>query len=153
MLQRCFNSCCISIRRIVPGSMMPSKKHYLARHGYCPSIFSTQANAATRKLNSTEEGRSSQVDEDDEKKPDKPNILERLKLGWRKYGIIGVTTYAILYLSTFAQIFFALEYDIFNAESVGMHPATVVKKVSDHCYNLLPIMQMLFIMLFFNIYY
>ena len=63
-------------------------------------------------------------------------MLERLKLGWRKYGVLGVTTYCILYVATLSQIYLALENDAFNCASIGMDPASVVQKVGRPCYPL-----------------
>lgn len=129
MLQKCWHCCSLSIRRIVPYSMSPSKKYSAGRNGGCPSIFTSTV--ATRKISSLEEGRQSKDDNlsDDGKKPTKLSFLENIKLGWKKYGMVGVSTYTFLYFSTLVPIFLALEYDVFNAESIGMHPVTVVKKV------------------------
>ena len=125
-------SCISSFRRISLSIMWgTSKKHGStlvrpSKNAGCPSIFSSTA--ICRKLSRLEEGK---IDpESDGKKPDKPGFIERLKLGWRKYGVMGVTTYCVLYMATLSQVYFALHHDIFNAASIGMDPATVVTKVS-----------------------
>ncbi len=66
----------------------------------------------------------------DEKIKKKISLMDKIKIGWDKYGILGVATYLSLNMCTFGSIYCALEWDIFNAAAVGLDPVIAVTNVS-----------------------
>ncbi len=54
---------------------------------------------------------------------------DKLKKLWKNYGIIAVSTYLGIYATTLGSIFLALDFDLFNAASVGLDPAYAIEKV------------------------
>lgn len=128
MLANCLSVFGSSFKRFVPTSLSPMKRHSMtsckrSKSVGCPSIFTTTT--VHRKLSHLEEGRKGENEDSDGKKPQRPSIIERLKLGWRKYGILGVTTYCVLYMTTLSQIYFCLHHDVFNTASIGMDPPSI----------------------------
>lgn len=68
-------------------------------------------------------------DEKNELKSDVKGPVSKLKLLWKQYGFVSVATYSGLYLSTLSGLFLLLDYDVFNAATVGLDPAIAVLKV------------------------
>jgi hypothetical protein len=58
------------------------------------------------------------------------SIKYKLTKLWKQYGVIAVTTYLSIYLGTLGSVFLALDYDIFNAATVGLDPAYAIEKFS-----------------------
>lgn len=54
---------------------------------------------------------------------------DKLKKLWKNYGIVAVSTYLGIYATTLGSIFLALDFDLFNAASVGLDPTYAIEKV------------------------
>ena len=49
----------------------------------------------------------------------------------KKYGYLSVGTYLSIYIMTLGAIYASLEFDVFNAATFGLDPASMIKKVCD----------------------
>lgn len=58
-------------------------------------------------------------------------MKSKIKGLWQNYGTIAIGTYLGVYLTTLGSIFIAIDFDIFNAASVGLDPAFAIKKFCD----------------------
>ena len=74
------------------------------------------------------DGNKSNEDNDGKRKK-KMSLRDKIKSSWDKYGILGLATYMSLNICTFGPIYFALEWDIFNAAAVGLDPVTAITNV------------------------
>ena len=54
---------------------------------------------------------------------------EKLKVLWKKYGLLSVGTYLSMYGVTLTAMFFALKTDLLSASSFGLDPVTVISSV------------------------
>lgn len=62
---------------------------------------------------------------------DKPaTVSQKLKKMWEAYGVIAVGTYLSVYVTTLGSLFLALDYDVFNAATVGLDPTYAIHMVS-----------------------
>jgi hypothetical protein len=71
-------------------------------------------------------------DSEEKKTPAKQQVktvAEKLKKMWKAYGVLAVGTYFGVYVTTLGSLFFALDYDIFNAATVGLDPAYAISMV------------------------
>lgn len=59
------------------------------------------------------------------------DVKSKVKVMWKNYGVVAITTYLCVYLCTLSSVFLSLDYDIFNAASFGLDPAAAVQKVCD----------------------
>lgn len=59
------------------------------------------------------------------------SMKSKIKALWKNYGTIAIGTYLGVYLTTLGSIFIAIDFDIFNAGSVGLDPAYAIKKFCD----------------------
>jgi hypothetical protein len=59
------------------------------------------------------------------------SMKDKLKKLWKNYGIIAITTYFGIYGATLTTAFLCLDFDLFNASSVGLDPAYAIQKVND----------------------
>ena len=57
------------------------------------------------------------------------SMKTKIKYMWKTYGIIGIGTYLGIYVTTLGSIFLCIDFDVFNAASVGLDPAGAIKKV------------------------
>jgi hypothetical protein len=57
-----------------------------------------------------------------------PGIQSKLKTLWKNYGAIAICTYIGIYAGAMTSVFFALDYDIFNAATFGLDPHQAVEK-------------------------
>lgn len=57
------------------------------------------------------------------------NWREKIKLLWKKYGIMFVVTYLSVYGITLTSVFATLDFGLLNASSIGLEQAVVVTKV------------------------
>lgn len=61
---------------------------------------------------------------------DKPaTVSQKLKKMWEAYGVIAVGTYLSVYVTTLGSLFLALDYDVFNAATVGLDPTYAIHLV------------------------
>lgn len=74
---------------------------------------------------------SATVDGGDKNTPEDTSLKGKIKALWKNYGIVAIGTYAGIYVSVLSSVFFALEYDVFNAATFGFDPAAAVQKVCD----------------------
>eukprot|EP01040_Poterioochromonas_malhamensis_P015546 gene15546-17426_t len=58
-------------------------------------------------------------------------LKEKFKKLWKAYGIVLISTYLGIYISTLGSLFIALDLDLFNAASVGLDPIYAIHKFSD----------------------
>jgi len=65
----------------------------------------------------------------DKSEREKKSLVLKVKELWSSYGYVALGTYFGIYLATLSSIFLCLDYDIFNAASVGLDPAEAVNKV------------------------
>ena len=68
------------------------------------------------------------------------SFKEKITYMWKNYGKLAIGTYFTIYVTTLGSIFFALDFDIFNAAAVGLDPAYAIHKV---CYKIYVICIML----------
>jgi len=54
---------------------------------------------------------------------------EKIKLLWKKYGIMFVASYFSVYFVTLTSVFVTLDFGLLNASSIGLEQAAVVSKV------------------------
>jgi len=59
------------------------------------------------------------------------SVKGRLKLLWKRYGLVAIGTYLGIYVSVLSSVFYALDYDVFRASTLGLDPVAAVKKVCD----------------------
>jgi hypothetical protein len=59
------------------------------------------------------------------------NYREKIKLLWKRYGMMFVATYLSVYGATLTGIFATLDFGLLNASSIGLEQAAVVAKVSN----------------------
>lgn len=57
------------------------------------------------------------------------SLKDKFKKLWKAYGIVLISTYLTIYVSTLASLFLALDLDWFNAASVGLDPIYAIQKV------------------------
>eukprot|EP01033_Poteriospumella_lacustris_P011638 gene11638-8290_t len=63
---------------------------------------------------------------------DKPaTVSQKLKKMWEAYGVIAVGTYLSVYVTTLGSLFLALDYDVFNAATVGLDPTYAIHMFCD----------------------
>ena len=55
--------------------------------------------------------------------------VQKLQRLWKKYGVLTVVTYLSVYASTLSGIFFALDFDLFNAATFGLDTTTLINMV------------------------
>lgn len=67
---------------------------------------------------------------DEARDSSKLSAVQKLKLSWKKYGVLTLVTYFGLYGCTLTGIFFALKTDILSASSFGLDATTVISSVS-----------------------
>ena len=75
-----------------------------------------------------------------EKPAIQPTFKEKVGNMWKKYGKLAIVTYIGVYATTLGSIFFALDFDLFNAATFGFDHAAAITKVCDeigHCINVL----------------
>ena len=58
---------------------------------------------------------------------------EKITYMWKNYGKLAIGTYFTIYVTTLGSLFFALDFDIFNAAAVGLDPASAIHKVYVCC--------------------
>jgi hypothetical protein len=56
------------------------------------------------------------------------SLKSKVKYLWKTYGIIAIGTYFGIYVTTLSSIFVSLDFDVFNAASVGLDPVGAVQK-------------------------
>lgn len=54
---------------------------------------------------------------------------EKVSNMWKNYGKLAIGTYIGVYISTLGSIFFALDFDVFNAATFGFDHAAAIAKV------------------------
>lgn len=75
-------------------------------------------------------GSQTPPNKEDAKEPVPPHgRLERLKAGWRKYGMVGVLTYVGLQASTIGLLWAGLEFDVLHTASLGFDVHTLISRV------------------------
>lgn len=57
------------------------------------------------------------------------SFKEKITYMWTNYGKLAIGTYFTIYVTTLGSIFFALDFDVFNAAAVGLDPAYAIHKV------------------------
>jgi hypothetical protein len=57
------------------------------------------------------------------------SFKEKITYMWKNYGKLAIGTYFTIYVTTLGSLFFALDFDIFNAAAVGLDPASAIHKV------------------------
>jgi hypothetical protein len=62
--------------------------------------------------------------------PPPPGRFERLKAGWRKYGLVGVGAYMGLQMTTIGLLWAGLEFDVLHTGSLGFDVHTLLNRVS-----------------------
>jgi len=67
----------------------------------------------------------------EEESEEDASMKGKLKLMWKRYGMVAIGTYLGIYVSVLSSVFFALDYDIFRAATFGLDPVAAVKKVCD----------------------
>lgn len=75
---------------------------------------------------------STKSDSEEKKAPAKQQVktvAEKLKRMWKAYGALAVGTYLGVYVTTLGSLFLALDYDIFNAATVGLDPVYAIHMV------------------------
>lgn len=55
----------------------------------------------------------------------------KIKYMWKAYGYFAIGSYLGLYIVTLSSIYFALDFDVFKASSVGFSPEMAVHKVCE----------------------
>lgn len=78
--------------------------------------------------------KSDSDDKDDKKPKQVQSVATRLKKMWKAYGVLAVGTYLGVYASTLGSLFLALDYDVFNAATVGLDPAYAIHMVKFSSY-------------------
>lgn len=58
-------------------------------------------------------------------------MRDKFKQMWKKYGMIGITTYFSIYAFTLASIFVSLDMDLLSSGSFGLDPVAAVNRVCD----------------------
>ena len=111
-------SCCVTVNNHRVTSRLKSNVDQLCY----PSGFAIRSLTTTPKND-----RNEKVKVDDTKAD--PSIGGKLKVLWKKYGILAVGTYTGVYVGTLGSVFVALDFDIFNAATFGMDPNYAVQKV------------------------
>lgn len=94
--------------------MMLNNNQFSAQHSTIRLNSSQSPNDKERKTVAVEEGGS---------------LKDKLKIMWKSYGILAVGTYLGVYIATLGSMFVALDFDIFNAATFGLDPATAIEKV------------------------
>jgi len=61
------------------------------------------------------------------------SFKEKITYMWKNYGKLAIGTYFTIYVTTLGSLFFALDFDIFNAAAVGLDPASAIHKVYVCC--------------------
>lgn len=56
-------------------------------------------------------------------------MTNKFQMMWQAYGTLALGTYLGVYVGTLGSLFLALDYDIFNAATVGLDPVEAIKKV------------------------
>lgn len=59
------------------------------------------------------------------------SLKGKVKSLWKNYGVVAIGTYFGIYVSVLSSLFFALDYDVFNASTFGFDPVAAVQKVCD----------------------
>jgi len=62
---------------------------------------------------------------------DDESLKGKVKKLWKQYGVVAIGTYLGIYVSVLSSVYFALEYDVFNASTFGFDPTSAVQKVCD----------------------
>ena len=67
---------------------------------------------------------------------DETGFKNKVKYMWKSYGYVAIGTYLGIYLTTLTSIFLCVDFDVFNAASIGLDPAYAIGKVtiSSHLY-------------------
>jgi len=78
---------------------------------------------------------------------DDKSFKSKVKYMWKSYGVIAIGTYFGIYVTTLGSLFFALDFDVFNAVSVGLDPVLAVQKVSTTSFNFIDVLSKHFILL------
>ena len=111
-----------------PGSVAPRVVGY----GLSTYSSSTRQNMAAGRNGPVVGGKatpaSAVVEEESE---EDASMKGKLKLMWKRYGMVAIGTYLGIYVSVLSSVFFALDYDIFRAATFGLDPVAAVKKVCD----------------------
>lgn len=87
--------------------------------------FSSSSYSSKNNSNQIRSFSSSEVEKDNSLKP---GLKSKLTILWKNYGAIAICTYIGVYASTMTSVFFALDYDIFNAATFGLDPKLAVEK-------------------------
>lgn len=96
-----------------------------------PKIVRYTSSPASAQVQAKTSGMSATVDGGDKNMPEDTSLKGKIKALWKNYGIVAIGTYAGIYVSVLSSVFFALEYDVFNAATFGFDPAAAVQKVCD----------------------
>jgi len=56
------------------------------------------------------------------------SFKDKITYMWKNYGKLAIGTYFTIYVTTLGSIFFALDFDVFNAAAVGLDPAYAINK-------------------------
>jgi len=116
---------------IQPKSRQFSKRKSILNSNYLSkptsiSLLATQSSSASSGVGSTKLNKV-----EDSLKVDESSFKSKVKYMWKSYGAIAIGTYFGLYLTTLGSLFFALDFDVFHAASVGLDPVHAVQKVCD----------------------
>jgi hypothetical protein len=81
-------------------------------------------------LGSSQSHNSSAASSSTRQDPPPRGRLERLKAGWKKYGMVGVGAYVGIQLTTIGLLWAGLEFDVLHTGSLGFDVHTLLNRVS-----------------------
>ena len=115
----------------------------LRRRAFCLKVESRHH------LSSLTSGVSKRKDEEpcadsEEKELQSSSTKDKLKILWRRYGMLFVGTYLSTYVVTLSGAFFTIDSGLLSATSIGVDPVTVIHKV--WCFSM-QVMHPFFILL------
>lgn len=65
-----------------------------------------------------------------EEKEAKLTLAARVKILWKRYGMLTIGTYFSIYFATLSSVFLALDYQLVNFDAFGFDPHIAVNHVS-----------------------